>query len=301
MAEAVKRKKVPRQRKASANILSPKMQNRMGFLFITPWLIGFIIFTGIPFFATIYLSFFAVEQNIQGFATDFVGWGNYFTALFENLEFNPGMVGYAMMIVMYTPTIVVISFILAYFLNMKLRGRLFFRTIYFLPVIVLSGPVMHDVIDTGGAGAEIDLMDIFLFRILYYYAPFAGNLVATLFENFAILLWFTGIPIVLFITAMQKINPSLYEAARIDSASTWQILFKITMPLIKQTVLISTIFTIAQLGMFSSINPIYDLIRTSMMNTTGGLGLASAYSLMFSLVTLLFIGIAALFLRTKND
>jgi len=292
--------KKKKQKKAGANILSAKMQNRMGYLFMAPWLIGFIIFTGIPFFATIYLSFFAVEQNILGFSTEFVGWGNYFTALFQNLYFNPGMVGYAIMIVMYTPTVVIISFILAYFLNMKLRGRFIFRTIYFLPVIVLSGPVMHDVIDTGGAGGYMDLTGVFLFRMLYYYAPAAGNVIQMLFQNFAILLWFTGIPIVLFITGMQKINPALYEAARIDSASTWQILFKITLPLIKQTILISSIFTIAQLGMFASINPIYDLIRTSMMNTTGGLGLASAYALMFSLVTLIFIGICAILFRQKE-
>ena len=288
-----------KQKKAAANILSAKMQNRMGYMFLLPWLIGFIIFTGIPIFATIYLSFFAVEWNIQGLSLDFVGWGNYSMALFQNLEFNPAMATYVITIFTYTPAILVISFILAYFLNMKLRFRLWFRTIYFLPVIVLSGPVMHEIMDTGSSGGEIDLAGIFIFRIVYYYFPAAGVVLLALFSNFSIILWFTGIPIVLFITAMQKVNPSLYEAARIDSASTWQILFKITVPLIKPTMLIATIFTIAQLGVFAT-NPVYDLIRRSIIYAAAGHGLASAFAWMYSIVTLLIIGLCALLLRNKN-
>ena len=291
--------KKTKRRKASANILSAKMQNRMGYLFLIPWLVGFLLFTGIPFFATVYLSFFNVEQHVQGFTLDFVGWGNYSRALFQYIEFNPAMVDYIIMIFTYTPTIIVISFILAYFLNMKLRFRAGFRTIYFLPVIVLSGPVMHEVMDTGSTGAEIDLSGIFIFRIVDYYFPLAGDMLLVLFSNFSIILWFTGIPIVLFITAMQKINPSLYEAARIDSASTWQILFKITIPLVKQTILIATIFTIVQLGSFAT-NPLYDLIRRSIAYASGGLGLASAYAWMYSLVALLIMGLCALLLRSKN-
>ena len=291
--------KKPKRRKASRNILSPKMQNRLGLLFILPWLIGFLVFTFAPFFASIYLSFFRVEQTVLGFETYFIGWGNYFTILLQHLEFNPAMVEYIVMIFTYTPTIIVMSFILAYFLNMKLRGRLFFRTIYFLPVIVLSGPVMFEVMDAGATGGEIDLMNIFIFRMVYYYVPVAGDALMVLFSNFSIILWFTGIPIVLFITAMQKINPSLYEAARIDSASTWQILFKITLPLVKQTVLIATIFTIAQLGIFAT-NPLSELIHES-MHTSGGLGQASAMAWLYSIVTLLIIGLCALLLRQKKE
>ena len=298
MAKEAKQKKV-KQKKASANILSAKMQNRMGFLFLLPWLIGFIIFTGVPFFATVVLSFFVVEQHVQGFGFVFTGWGNYSLALFQNLEFNPAMVDYIIMIFTYTPAIIVVSFILAYFLNMKIGFRGGFRTIYFLPVIVLSGPVMHEIIDTGSTGAEIDLSGIFVFRMVDYYFPLAGDMLLVLFSNFSIILWFTGIPIVLLITAMQKINPSLYEAAHIDSASTWQTLFKITIPLIKPTILIATIFTIVQLGSFAT-NPLYDLIRRSIAYASGGLGLASAFAWMYSLVALLIMGLCALLLRSKN-
>jgi len=282
------------------NILSPKMQNRMGYLFLLPWLIGIIIFTIIPSIITICLSFARVEQNIGGFSIDFVGLDNYYMAFFQNLEFNPAMASYFIMIFTYTPTIIVISLILAYFLNTKLRFRTIFRTIYFFPVIVLSGPVMYKVMDAGGAATNIILNDMFVFRMINYYSASVGEIILNLFDNFVIILWFTGIPIVLLINAFQKINPALFEAAKIDSASEWQILFKITLPLIKSTALLVTIFTITQLGIFS-INPVFELIQDSILKTSRGLGLASVYAWVYSLSTLLVIGLAALLLRNKNN
>ena len=59
----------------------------------------------------------------------------------------------------------------------------------------------------------------------------------------------------------KKINPSIYEAAKIDSANAWQIMWKITIPMIKQVGLIITVFTVIQLGMYDSINPVYKLIE----------------------------------------
>jgi ABC-type sugar transport system permease subunit len=91
----------------------------------------------------------------------------------------------------------------------------------------------------------------------------------------------------------------LYEAAQIDSANAWQILWKITMPIIKPIVLVVTTFTIANLGTYS-INPVYDLIRTATENTSGGLGIASTYAWIYSLVVLLIIGAAFLLFGNKE-
>ena len=96
-------------------------QNRSGYLFMLPWIIGFAVFTAFPFIATIALSFTNVNSTI---------------------------LGYLKMVIPYTFVIVVVSFIIAYILEhiVKLKG--FFRTIYFLPVIIMSGPVMAKLLDT---------------------------------------------------------------------------------------------------------------------------------------------------------
>lgn len=182
--------------------------------------------------------------------------------------------------------------------NQKLRFRSFFRTIFFLPVIVLSGSVMHQLMDTGST--DIMFVDqIFIFSMVYNFSPFVARVIYILFENFTMLLWFTGIPIVLFINGLQKIDRSLYEASQIDGASPWQSFWKITVPVIKPIALISTLYTIVQLGMFP-INPVYTMIKEAIYNTAGGLGLASAYAYIYSFVIAVIIGLAYLILRDKE-
>jgi len=278
-------------------------QNRQGYLFMMPWIIGFVIFTAIPFIATIYLSFTEVRQTVLGFQITFTGLDNYIMAFFENVEFVPAMIAFLGMIIPYTFVIVILSFVLAYLLNKItfLRGLL--RTIYFLPVIIMSGPVMYQLIDSSTYAAQMDTFlefsDIFIVQMVATYSrPFARVLI-DIFEQLSIILWFTGIPIILFINGLQKINPNLYEAAQIDSANSWQIIWKITIPIIKPLVLVVTIFTIANLGTFS-INPVYDLIKKATENTSGGLGIAATFSWIYSFVVLIIIGIAFIIFRNRE-
>ncbi len=278
-------------------------QNRLGYMFMLPWIIGFGIFTAIPFIATIYLSFTEVRQTVLGFKITWIGLGNYFMTFFENVEFVPALLQFLSMIIPYTFVIVVLSFILAYLLNRItfLRGLL--RTIYFLPVIIMSGPVMYQLIDSSSRGSEGESVrqftDIFIVQMIAIYSPDLAMMLIGIFQQLSIILWFTGIPIILYINGLQKINYSLFEAASIDSANSWQILWKITIPIIKPIVLVVTIFTIANIGTYS-INPVYDLIRKATENTSGGLGIAATYAWIYSFVVLLLIGIVFQLFRNKE-
>ena len=278
-------------------------QNRQGYRFMLPWMIGFVIFTAIPFVATIYLSFTEVRQTVLGFKITFIGLDNYIMALFENVEFVPAMLSFLGMIIPYTFVILILSFILAYLLNKITFLKGFLRTIYFLPVIIMSGPVMYQLIDSSSEASRIDtylkFSDIFIVQMVASYSRRFALLLIGIFDQLSIILWFTGIPIILFINGLQKINPNLYEAAQIDSANSWQILWKITIPIIKPLALVVTIFTIVNLGTFS-INPVYGLIKTATENTSGGLGIAATYSWIYSFVVLILIGITFLIFRNKE-
>jgi ABC-type sugar transport system permease subunit len=140
---------------------------------------------------------------------------------------------------------------------------------------------------------------VFIFQILESYSPILADLVIFLFNNFAIVLWFSGIPIVLFLNGLQKINTQLFEAAQIDGATGWQILWKITLPIIRPIILVSTIFTIVQLGMFP-INPVYGMIQNAIFDTVAGLGLASAYAWIYSFLVLILLGVAFLLLKDHS-
>ncbi len=281
-----------------------RRQNRLGYLFMAPWILGFALFTLFPFAATIGLSFSTVNSTIRGYEISFAGWDNYVTAFFRNVEFVPALGEFLMMIIPYTFMIVVVSFIVAYLLNRIEKGRPLFRTVYFLPVIIMSGPVMWQILDSQtvirGVALPDDFSNLFLFNILDSYSPFLSDILAGVFSQLSIILWFTGIPIVLFINGIQKINPSMYEAARIDSANEWQLLWKITMPQIRPIALISAIFTIAQLSTYN-INTVYTLIRTATGNMSNGLGYAATYAWIYSLLVLLMIGLSFLIFREPRD
>lgn len=282
-----------------------KRQNRQGYFFMMPWIVGFVLFTAFPFIATIYLSFTEVKQNITGFNIKFIGLDNYVLAFFENVDFVPAMYAFLAMIIPYTFVIVIISFILSYLLNKIkfLRGTM--RTIYFLPVIILSGPVMYQLMDAGANATQLaetgnrDITNLFILQMIFNYSPKLARMIYDVLIQLSTILWFTGIPIILFINGLQKINPSLLEAAKIDSANSWQILWKIIMPIIKPIALVVTIFTIAQIGTFTT-NPVYALIGNATENTSGGLGIASTFAWVYSLVVLLLIGVVFLLLRDRD-
>lgn len=280
-----------------------RRQNRLGYMFMAPWILGFLIFTLFPFAATIYLSFNNVVSTVEGWKFTFVGWDNYITAFFRNTEFVPALLEFLAMIIPYTFVVVIVSFIIAYLLNKLTKLRGFFRTIYFLPVIIMSGPVMSQILDANVSeyAEEVSRYDgLFIMNMIESYSrPFA-NLLMSVLDELSIILWFTGIPIVLFINGLQKINPSLFEAAKIDSANNWQILWKIIIPMIKPIALVCTIFTIAQLGTYDT-NPVYALIKTATGNLAGGLGYAATYAWIYSLIVLAIIGLAFLVLRDKKE
>ena len=303
-----KKAKAPRRKKMRTY---QQRQNRTGYMFMAPWIIGFVLFTAFPFIMTIYLSFTAVQLEISGYIIKWNGVANYYTAFFKNEKFLPALLSYLQMIIPYTFIVVVLSFIIAYLLNKIKVGKGILRTIYFLPVIIMSGPVMAQILAVQNAGVDTSVAtdvalqtnaysNIFIMQIIQSYSPALANGLAGIFDHLSIILWFTGIPIVLFINGLQKINPSIYEAAKIDSANAWQIMWKITIPMLKSVGLIITVFTVIQLGMFDSINPVYELIEEATADTNGGLGFAATYAWIYSIVALLIIGFVFLLFKDRK-
>lgn len=275
-----------------------KQQNRLGYMFFIPWLIGFLVFTLFPFIYTIYLSFHKVNLNVLGWTTVFNGIDNYVTAFLRNPDFTPALIQFFVTELVYVPTILIISFILAILLNGKFKFRTSFRVIYFLPVIVISGSVMNQLMSSGNVQIG-NVRRIFVYQIIESYSRQLADVIVFLFNNFALVLWFTGIPIVLFLSGLQKINTNLYEAAQIDGATSWQILWKITMPIIRPIVLVAAVFTIVSLGMFP-INPVYGMIQNAIFDTVGGLGVASSYAWVYSITILILIAMIYFVLRDNS-
>lgn len=310
--EKIKQEKAQKTPKKKKLRTYQQRQDRSGYAFMAPWIVGFVIFTLFPFVMTIYLSFTNVKSTVLGYDIKWTGMNNYYTAFFQNESFLPAVLSYLKMIIPYTFIVVVLSFIIAYLLCKINTGKSILRTIYFLPVIIMSGPVMTQLLSVQNAATSsaANMSDaaqstnaysnIFIMQIIDSYSPALANGLAGIFDQLSIILWFTGIPIVLFINGLQKINPSIYEAAKIDSANAWQIMWKITIPMLKSVGLIITVFTVIQLGMYDSINPVYELIEEATNDTNGGLGFAATYAWIYSFIALLIIGIVFLLFKDRK-
>jgi len=271
-------------------------QNKIAYLFIMPWLIGFLMFVVYPFFQTIYNTFFNIAKEANTLVYTYNLWdkgGNYGTA-FRNVVFIPELLDFIVMEITYVPTIIIVAFILAILLNTGVKGQSIFRVIYFFPVIIMSGPVTG-ILRWNGAGSLFDYESNIVFKMILSYSPGMAEALGGLFANFTMVLWFTGIPIILFINALQKINVNLYEAAKIDGANGWQILWKIKVPIVKPTAFVTAIFVIVSLGTYA-LNPVYYTIQNAIYFSGAGIGVASTFAFIYSIVVFALVGIAYLLL-----
>lgn len=277
-----------------------RRESFMGYLFVLPWIIGVITFLIIPLFQSFYYALCNVKITPKGKVFSFVKFQN-FTDIFRiDPLFLPDLIGYLLDTLLSVPVIVVFSLIIAMLLNGKMRGKGIFRMIYFLPVIVVSGPVMAQLADQGAASIpamNITVIASVLYDMLPYYfvEPIVG-----LFNNMIMVLWYSGVQILIFLAAIQKIDSSLYEAAKIDGGSGWECFWKITLPTIKPMILLNAVYTVIFLSNNEQ-NVIITAIYNDMFASNRGYGYASAKAWMYAIVVCLLVALMGLLLRTKKD
>ncbi|MEG1705991.1 MAG: sugar ABC transporter permease [Clostridia bacterium] len=280
---------------------SIKGQALSGWLFCMPWIIGFCVLTLYPIIMSLVFSFSDVFVKPSGLEINGVGFSNYIYAIVQDSEFTTVIQQYITKILLYVPVIMVVSLILAMLLNNKLKGTAFFRTIFFLPVIITSGPVIELFISQGVA-AFPGIAEMFNFEQMASVLPqFVIDALQFLTSEFIMILWFSGIQILVFMTGLQKIDKNMYEAAAIDGAGAWERFWKITLPAINPTLVINVIFTVVMQSIFS-LNPIIIKIAKD-MNATGdgaGYGYASAMSWLYFVVLIIILVLFVLIFKAKK-
>lgn len=268
-----------------------------GWAFISPWIIGFLIFTLIPIIMSLVFSFHDVIYGAEGLMTQFVGWKNYQKAFTTNMECLEAIVVFLKDSVFMVFIINVFAVLFAVLLNTKIKCRGFFRTLFFLPVVIVSGPVMGQLVAN-----EIitmpNLGDLSVIRIIgTTFGPSIQELIVTSFSELIYMFWFSGVQLIVYLSMIQKMDKSMYEAAEIDGASPWESFWKITLPSLKPVILINIIYTFILLASFDS-NGVISVI-TGTKDTEGilggpdsfGWGLASAFAWIYFIVLILIVGI----------
>lgn len=281
--------------------LTQRTRNALiGYLFILPWIVGYAIFTLWPLLQALFLSFQEVRVTPRGIKTTAVGWQNYRYAFLTDTQFVEKLLIYLGEIALNVPIIIVFSLIIALLLNTKVKGRGVFRTIFFLPVIIMSGPVIAELMSMGATSIpNLDQYALFTF--------FRDNLVRILatpitylFNQIILVLWFSGVQILIFLAGLQKIDGSIMEAARVDGASGWEAFWKITLPAVRPMIIVNLVYTLVSVSTFS-LNEIIGLIRTNMFNPFTGYGYSTALAWLYFLVISILLCLSAGLMALRKD
>lgn len=213
----------------------------LGFWYVLPYVLGLMVFTAIPFVASLWLSF-TDYRLMQG--SEFVGLRNYVDLFTDDRTFTKSLNVTLLYVAMTVPLKLAFALFIAVVLNYKLKGIGFFRTAYYVPSI-LGGSIAIAVLwryifaDTG-------LMNIALTSIGFEAVNWFGNPGTALFTITLLRLWQFGSAMVIFLAALQSIDKSLYEAAAIDGANKWRTFLSITLPLLTPVIFFNLIMQMVQ-------------------------------------------------------
>lgn len=273
-----------------------------GLLFISPWIVGACIFLAYPLITSFWYALNNIRITPMGKSFTFVGHGNFTQIIMSDPDFPTQMIDYITSTILSVPIIVVFALIIAMMLNENIKGKGFFRLIFFLPVIIVSGPILG-MLTQQGAGSITAIDTQAISNAIESFLPHAlAEPISELFENMITILWYSGVQILIFLSALQKIDRSMYEAAKIDGGSGWECFWKITLPTVKPMILLNCVYTVVFISNNDQ-NAIIELIKGAMFSGTRekGYGYASAMAWMYSVVVVLIVCIFAVLLLARKD
>ncbi len=299
-------KKLSKEEKKNKKKVKPgrlaKREALTGLLFVSPWIVGAVLFLAYPLITSFWYALNNIRITPLGKNFTFLGYGNFTQILLSDADFPTQLIDYLVSTIISVPVIVVFALIIAMMLNENIKAKGFFRLIFFLPVIIVSGPILG-MLNQQGAGSITAIDTQAISSAITTFLPSAiGEPIAEIFENMVTILWYSGVQILIFLSGLQKIDRSMYEAAKIDGGSGWECFWKITLPTIKPLILLNCVYTVVFISNNDQ-NSIIELIKNAMFSGTAekGYGYASAMAWLYSIVVLLIVGLFALLFVAKKD
>lgn len=226
---------------------------RAGLLFILPWLIGFFGMFARSMVTSFIYSVSQTSIADYGMETKYIGFSYYYRALFVDSTFVRTLAEEVGGMVPQVIIILAFSLLMAVILSGKFRGRTFFRSVFFLPVICGSGMILSimngDALSSSilsGTRSSMLFSTNGIDQVLIQMGM-STSLVDTLMgivNGVFDLSWQSGLQILLFISGIMGISPALYEAAKIEGATAWESFWKITFPMLSPILLLNAIYSI---------------------------------------------------------
>ena len=282
---------------------------RAGWMFVLPFLIGFILIY-LPIVFESIKSSFCTTHHLKG--TTFVGWENYSKALFEYTTsggetFVTIMMSGLQQLALDIPAILIFSLFMAVLLNQKMAGRAVFRAIFFVPVILSTG--IMEAIETGNTFGEhggintgeeesateqiVSVMDIEMLFSNLMVGQELATYVTTLINNIFAIVNRSGVQMLIFLAGLQSISPAIYESCQIDGATSWETFWKITFPMISPMILVNAVYTIID-SFTSESNVVMSFIQNLANSGSDNDVAVAMYWMYFTVVILILAAISGL-------
>jgi ABC-type sugar transport system permease subunit len=278
-----------------------------GYLFILPFILGFLLFMVQPFIQSFHMSLSTVNISTKGFSLKWNNFYNYLKAFTIDPEFKDMLTTSVGQMVYRSLATIVFSFFVALMLNEKFKGRALVRSVFFLTVILSSGVLvgleynntllngLKKTIEESGNSSSVTSV---LEKILVSNSSGITGISTKVFDQlFKIvdsvydIAMASGIQIIIFLSGMQNISPSMYEAADMEGCTRWERLWKITVPMVSPLFLVSWIYTIIDFFMKTD-NKIMEKINT-VMTIQLDYGFSSALAWIYFGVVMLLIALSS--------
>lgn len=285
----------------------------VGLLFISPWLVGFLLF----YLRSLIMTFnFSISKETLleqgGYSLTKVGLANFKYIFTEHANFNLVFTSSMMDMVIDVPLIIFFSIFMALLLNKKFKGRTLVRAIFFLPVILNSEAIQSAIqyasqimgaglsqasadAETAAAGGVNLEYYLDLFKDLAMPDAILDYIVAAV-DRLSSIITASGVQIVIFIAALQSIPPSMYEVAKIEGATGYETFWKVTLPMIMPHIITNIVYTVVD--KFSQSGVLELAYETTIHQQNYGVGSAMSLVSMLAVCLLLFVVCAYISKRT---
>jgi len=229
-------RQVTASRSRAMKIKHKRNKHWVGLGYISPWIIGFLIFQLYPFLASLFYSFTDYDLFSQ---VQFVGADNYARAFANDSDFYTSMNVTFVYALIAIPARLAVALAVAMLLSMKLAGVYVYRTVYYLPSI-LGGSVAVSVLWRFLFMKEGVVNDA-LAKLHIPAVDWLGSPRVALYTLGLLAVWQFGSSMVIFLAGIKQIPQELYEAGRVDGASRFRMFFAITLPLLTPMILFNLI------------------------------------------------------------
>lgn len=311
----VKSLKAKKKKKAKS---LEKQKSIFGWLFILPFLLGFVLIYLPMIISSLQISFSSIEYEKVGQVLEWVGFENYSSALGDSSDFVQTLVECLGGMAFDIPAIIIFSLFMAILLNQDMKGRAAFRAIFFVPVIVSTGIIEsidlanqlaelgQDVTQLGSEGVDgsvsagveiINAIDVERFFGNMKIGSELASVVSSWANNVYNIVNRSGVQMLIFLAALQSISPSIYESCRVEGATSWETFWKITFPMISPMILVNLVYTVID-SFTTKSNVMMSFISNQLTQPNGkpaGTAMAWMYFLVVIIILAALSGIASLF------